>query len=61
MNTIASFDETVTLADKYLRTEGRVFLSGTQALVRLALLPVGFCPTTACLLACVGCHMWALL
>ena len=32
------FDGTVTLADKYDRTTGRVFLSGTQALVRLPLL-----------------------
>ena len=32
------FDGTVTLADKYDRTNGRVFLSGTQALVRLPLL-----------------------
>ncbi|MES2258180.1 MAG: indolepyruvate ferredoxin oxidoreductase family protein [Pseudomonadota bacterium] len=38
MNAIAKFDETVTLADKYVRSEGRVFLSGTQALVRLPLL-----------------------
>lgn len=34
----AGFDETVTLADKYVRRDGRVFLSGTQALVRLLLL-----------------------
>ena len=32
------FDSSVTLADKYDRTDGRVFLSGTQALVRLPLL-----------------------
>ena len=38
MNTIAKFDNTVTLADKYVRNDGRVFLSGTQALVRLPLL-----------------------
>ncbi|MEG3126124.1 indolepyruvate ferredoxin oxidoreductase family protein [Sphingomonas sp. GB1N7] len=38
MTDVASFDKTVTLADKYVRSEGRVFLSGTQALVRLPLL-----------------------
>ncbi|HVR90589.1 MAG TPA: indolepyruvate ferredoxin oxidoreductase family protein [Novosphingobium sp.] len=38
MSDTAGFDETATLADKYVRTEGRVFLSGTQALVRLPLL-----------------------
>ncbi|MEG3143137.1 indolepyruvate ferredoxin oxidoreductase family protein [Sphingomonas sp. RT2P30] len=31
-------DETITLADKYARRDGRVFLSGTQALVRLPIL-----------------------
>ena len=38
MAAIAGFDESVTLADKYVRRDGRVFLSGTQALVRLLLL-----------------------
>ena len=38
MTEVAGFDETVTLADKYVRRDGRVFLSGTQALVRLLLL-----------------------
>ncbi len=38
MTDVTGFDETVTLADKYVRRDGRVFLSGTQALVRLLLL-----------------------
>ncbi|MBC7593647.1 MAG: indolepyruvate ferredoxin oxidoreductase family protein, partial [Kineosporiaceae bacterium] len=38
MSDANAFDETVTLADKYVRRSGRVFLSGTQALVRLPIL-----------------------
>ncbi len=33
----ASFDAAYALQDRYLRTEGRVFLTGTQALVRIVL------------------------
>ncbi len=38
MNAVALESERITLDDKYLRTSGRIYLSGVQALVRLPLM-----------------------